>query len=41
MRTDIRLASAPLGYVSLAFANCALFVIYIVLGPSDRAELAR
>jgi len=29
--TDVRLAAAPLGYV-FAFANCALFVLYIVLG---------
>jgi inner membrane transporter RhtA len=29
--TDVRFAGAPLGYV-FAFANCALFVIYIVLG---------
>jgi inner membrane transporter RhtA len=29
--TDLRIAGAPLGYV-LAFANCALFVGYIVLG---------
>ncbi len=29
--TDVRIAGAPLGYL-FAFANCALFVIYIVLG---------
>jgi len=29
--TDVRLAGAPLGYL-FAFANCALFVLYIVLG---------
>lgn len=29
--TDVRIAGAPLGYV-FAFANCALFVGYIVLG---------
>ncbi|GGF33319.1 membrane protein [Aliidongia dinghuensis] len=29
--TDVRIAGAPLGYV-FAFANCALFVLYIVLG---------
>jgi len=29
--TDVRLAGAPFGYV-FAFANCALFVVYIVLG---------
>jgi inner membrane transporter RhtA len=29
--TDVRLAAAPLGYV-FAFANCALFVLYIILG---------
>ena len=29
--TDVRIAGAPLGYV-FAFANCALFVVYIVLG---------
>jgi len=29
--TDVRLAAAPLGYV-FAFADCALFVLYIVLG---------
>ena len=29
--TDVRFAGTPLGYV-FAFANCALFVIYIVLG---------
>jgi len=29
--TDVRLAGAPLGYV-FAFANCALFVVYIILG---------
>jgi inner membrane transporter RhtA len=29
--TDLRIAGAPLGYV-FAFANCALFVGYIVLG---------
>jgi inner membrane transporter RhtA len=29
--TDVRIAGEPLGYV-FAFANCALFVLYIVLG---------
>lgn len=29
--TDVRIAGAPLGYL-FAFANCALFVVYIVLG---------
>jgi inner membrane transporter RhtA len=29
--TDVRFASAPLGY-GFAFANCGLFVLYIVLG---------
>jgi inner membrane transporter RhtA len=29
--TDVRLAGAPLGYV-FAFVNCALFVLYIILG---------
>ena len=29
--TDVRLEGAPLGYV-FAFANCALFALYIVLG---------
>jgi len=29
--TDVRIAGTPLGYV-FAFANCALFVIYIILG---------
>jgi len=29
--TDVRIEGAPLGYV-FAFANCALFVVYIVLG---------
>jgi inner membrane transporter RhtA len=29
--TDVRLAGEPIGYV-LAFANCALFALYIVLG---------
>jgi inner membrane transporter RhtA len=29
--TDVRISSAPLGYV-YAFANCALFVLYIILG---------
>ena len=29
--TDVRLAVAPLGYV-FAFANCALFILYIILG---------
>jgi inner membrane transporter RhtA len=31
MLTDIRLLSAPLGY-AYAFANCALFTLYIILG---------
>jgi len=29
--TDVRIAGAPLGYI-FAFANCALFVLYIILG---------
>jgi inner membrane transporter RhtA len=29
--TDVRFASAPLGY-GFAFANCGLFVLYIILG---------
>jgi inner membrane transporter RhtA len=29
--TDLRLAGAPLGF-AFAFANCALFVLYVVLG---------
>ena len=29
--TDIRLASEPAGF-AFAFANCALFMLYIVLG---------
>ncbi len=29
--TDIRLAGSPLGF-AFAFANCALFVVYVVLG---------
>ena len=29
--TDARLAAAPMGYV-FAFANCALFTLYIILG---------
>jgi inner membrane transporter RhtA len=29
--TDVRFASAPLGYV-FAFANCGLFALYIILG---------
>jgi inner membrane transporter RhtA len=29
--TDVRIAGQPLGYV-LAFANCALFVLYVMLG---------
>lgn len=29
--TDVRIASAPLGYV-FAFANCGLFVLYVILG---------
>ena len=29
--TDVRIAFAPLGY-ACAFANCALFILYIVLG---------
>ena len=40
--TDVRLEGAPLGYV-YAFANCALFVVYIVLGHriSGRGGLDR
>jgi len=29
--TDVRIAGAPLAYV-FAFGNCALFVVYVVLG---------
>jgi len=29
--TDVRIAHQPIGYI-FAFANCALFVLYIVLG---------
>jgi inner membrane transporter RhtA len=29
--TDVRLAGAPLGF-AFAFANCALFVLYVILG---------
>lgn len=29
--TDVRIAGEPIGYI-FAFANCALFVLYIVLG---------
>lgn len=29
--TDVRLEGAPMGYV-FAFANCALFIVYIILG---------
>jgi inner membrane transporter RhtA len=35
--TDVRLAGAPLGYL-FAFANCALFVLYIVLGHRIAAD---
>lgn len=40
--TDARLSGTPLGYV-FAFANCALFVVYIVLGHriSGRGGLDR
>jgi len=29
--TDVRIEGAPIGYV-FAFANCGLFVLYIILG---------
>ena len=35
--TDARIADQPLGYV-FAFANCALFVLYVVLGHRIAAE---
>ena len=35
--TDVRIAGEPLGYV-FAFANCALFVLYVVLGHRIAAE---
>jgi inner membrane transporter RhtA len=35
--TEVRLAGEPLGFV-LAFANCALFVAYIVLGKRIAAD---
>jgi len=35
--TDVRIAGEPLGYV-LAFANCALFVLYVVLGHRIAAD---
>jgi inner membrane transporter RhtA len=35
--TDVRIAGAPFGYL-FAFANCALFVLYIVLGHRIAAE---
>jgi inner membrane transporter RhtA len=35
--TDVRLAGEPLGYL-LAFANCALFIVYIVLGHRLAAD---
>jgi len=40
--TDVRFSGTPLGYV-FAFANCALFVIYIILGHriSGRGGLDR
>jgi len=37
MLTDVRLEGAALGYV-FAFANCALFVLYIVLGHRMAGE---
>ncbi|MBV8838537.1 MAG: EamA family transporter [Alphaproteobacteria bacterium] len=35
--TDVRIAGEPLGYL-FAFANCALFVLYIVLGHRIAAD---
>ncbi|GAB3424945.1 DMT family transporter [Flindersiella endophytica] len=35
--TDVRLAGSPLG-VALAFANCLLFVLYVVLGHRIAAD---
>jgi inner membrane transporter RhtA len=35
--TDVRIAGTPLGFL-FAFANCALFVLYIVLGHRIAAE---
>jgi inner membrane transporter RhtA len=35
--TDVRFESAPLGYV-FAFANCVLFVLYIVIGHRLAAQ---
>jgi inner membrane transporter RhtA len=35
--TDVRLAGQPLGFV-FAFANCALFVLYIILGHRIAAD---
>jgi inner membrane transporter RhtA len=35
--TDVRIAGEPLGYL-FAFANCALFVLYVVLGHRIAAE---
>ena len=35
--TDVRLVGAPLGYL-FAFANCALFVLYIILGHRISGE---
>src|SRR4029453_2254529 len=33
--TSVRISSEPIGYI-LAFANCALFVLYILLGHRTR-----
>ncbi len=35
--TDVRLEGAPMGYV-FAFANCALFILYIILGHRISGE---
>ena len=35
--TDVRIAGEPLGFL-FAFANCALFVLYIVLGHRIAAD---
>lgn len=37
MLTDFKLISAPLGYI-YAFANCALFTLYIILGHRISGE---
>ena len=40
MLTDVRLAGSPLGF-TFAFANCAFFMLYIVLGHRIAADGAR